>query len=331
MRPERALVRPIAWLLSLALALMGLSVVAPASADGTPTGHITGLVTGPGGTPIRNVTIQVASIFSGSWSLVGSTSTGPDGRYEYDGALEFVPHLLRFTHPNYVPEFYDNAATAATATIVQVTAGGTSVANAELAVAGDDPGPVPVPATPAVANAILPTISGSAQVGVTVTASPGSWTPASASPAYQWLIDGSPVTGATTASYTPVAGDAGRSLQVRVTASTSGYTAATATSTAIAVGTGTLTATKKPQVTGKAKKNATLKVSPGTWSTKVTVSYTWYAGAKAIPKATAAKLKLAGKTLKAVAGKAISVLVTVAAPGYRTVSTRFKMPGRLGR
>ena len=82
-------------------------------------------------------------------------------------------------------------------------------------------------------------------------------------------------------------------------------------------------------MTGKAKKNATLSASPGTWSpVKVSVTYKWFAGTKAIPKATAARLKLAGKTLKAAAGKAISVLVTATAPGYTPVATKLKVPGR---
>ena len=55
-----------------------------------------------------------------------------------------------------------------------------------------------------------------------------------------------------------------------------------------AVAKGTLKATKKPKVTGKAKKNATLKVSPGTWSPHAKVTYQWFAGTKAIAKATTA-------------------------------------------
>lgn len=423
MRPERALVLPIVWLLSVTLALVGVSVPAPADADGP--GRITGIVTGPGGAPIRGVRVEVAWLPSGSWALAGVAVTDSNGRYEYDSP-GIGPHILWFSHPDFVPEWYDDAPTLAAGTSVQVTPGGASVANAELADAGRIIGAVtgadgvglpdvevsawqlvgsdwvdtglaastvegggyyldklPVggyrmkfeapsgsgfssewwddaptveaattvqvtagattrgkdaslattpPPTPTVVNAGPPTINGIAQVGATVTATPGTWTPAGTSPAYQWLVDGSPVTGSTAASYTPVARDAGKSLQVRVAASTSGYTAATATSTAIAIGAGTLTATKKPKVTGKAKKNATLKVSPGTWSpATITVTYRWYAGAKAIPKATAAKLTLAGKTLKTVAGKAISVLVTVSAPGYDTVSTRLRVPGKVKR
>jgi len=184
---------------------------------------------------------------------------------------------------------------------------------------------------PAVANITPPAITGAPRVGTTVTATPGTWSPGSATLGYEWLVAGSPVPGATTSSYQPVASDAGKQLQLRVTATLAGHTSGTATSAPVAVGKGTLKATKKPKVTGKAKKNATLKVSPGTWSPNAKVTYQWYAGAKAIPKATAAKLKLAGKTLKTVAGKTISVLVTVTAPGYSTVTTKLKVPGKARR
>ena len=190
----------------------------------------------------------------------------------------------------------------------------------------------PPPVSTAITNATAPTINGTPKVGTTVTATPGAWSPANAAVAYQWLVAGSPVAGAVTSSYTPNASDAGKSLELRVTATLAGYTTATATSAKATVGKGTLMATKKPQVTGKAKKNATLKVTPGTWSpAKVTVTYKWYAGSKAIPKATGAKLKLAGKTLKAVAGKAISVLVTITAPGYNSVPTKLKVSGKVKR
>jgi hypothetical protein len=183
---------------------------------------------------------------------------------------------------------------------------------------------------PVVANTALPSISGPPRVGATVTASPGTWEPGDAALGYQWLLDGQPVAGATSSSYVVAVSDLGRSLGVRVTASKSTWTPAAATSAAATVGAGTLTATVKPKVTGKAKKKAVLKVSTGRWSpAAVKVKLQWYAGAKAIRKATIAKLKLAGKTLKVVRKKAISVRVTVSAPGYTTVVTRLKVPGKV--
>ena len=56
-------------------------------------------------------------------------------------------------------------------------------------------------------------------MGQTLTATSGTWTPSDGTYAYQWLAGGSPIVGATTSSYTVVAGDVGKTLSVRVTAS----------------------------------------------------------------------------------------------------------------
>jgi hypothetical protein len=182
----------------------------------------------------------------------------------------------------------------------------------------------------AVGSTAPPSISGVPRVGATVTASPGTWDPVDTTVGYQWLLDGQPVAGATSSSYAATPSDFGRSLSVRVSASSPPWAPSAATSAAATVGAGTLAATVKPKVTGKAKKKAVLKVSAGAWSpAAVKVKLQWYAGAKAIRKATTAKLKLAGKTLKAVRKKAISVRVTVSAPGYTTVVTRLKVPGKV--
>jgi 5-hydroxyisourate hydrolase-like protein (transthyretin family) len=422
-RARPLLRRPGALLLAFAVALTGVGATSSAALGSPGDGHITGVVTGPGGTPIANVGIYVAYLNDGVWTLAASALTHFDGRYDVD-VQEGGPHRLAFSHPSYAIEYYDNAPTMATASNVPVTAGVTTVANAELAVGGhvtgtvtgtgdvpvadvevsawqlvgsdwhrtgavtltdeegnydlgqlssgsfrlkfepphgsaylgewwDDAWTVETATTvsvtsgttisgkdaeltadgplPVVGNTVLPTITGTPRVGTTVTATPGTWSPAGATLRYQWLVAGTPVASATASSYTPVAGDVGKSLEVRVVASASGFKEATATSAATTVSRGILKATKKPKVTGKAKKNATLKASPGTWSAKVTATYQWFAGRKAIPKATTAKLKLAGKTFRTAAGKAISVRVTVTAPGFNTVSTRLNLPGRLRR
>jgi hypothetical protein len=75
------------------------------------------------------------------------------------------------------------------------------------------------------------TVSGIFRVGGTVTAAAAAWTPP-ADLTYQWLIDGSPIGGATGATYSPVAADAGRLLQVKVTGTAAGYRSASAVSVA---------------------------------------------------------------------------------------------------
>jgi subtilisin family serine protease len=69
----------------------------------------------------------------------------------------------------------------------------------------------------------VPVITGVPAVGTKLTAVAGSWTPATATLAYQWLRDGSPIAGATAKSYTPIAADAGTELSVRVTGTKTGY------------------------------------------------------------------------------------------------------------
>ena len=73
-------------------------------------------------------------------------------------------------------------------------------------------------------NIQLPVITGTAQVGKVLTSSTGTWTGAT-SYGYQWAGNGTPIAGATAASYTPVSGDAGHTLTATVTATGSGGTA----------------------------------------------------------------------------------------------------------
>src|SRR4051794_35400186 len=95
------------------------------------------------------------------------------------------------------------------------------------------------PASPP-ANTSPPTIAGTAQVGQTLTASPGTWT-GSPAPTYTYAWQrcdaggGACVgTGATATTYVPGAADQGRTMRVVVTASnTAGSQSATSAATAV--------------------------------------------------------------------------------------------------
>lgn len=77
----------------------------------------------------------------------------------------------------------------------------------------------------------LPTISGEASVGATLTAEEGGWAPSPDSFTYQWFRAGTAIAvNGTDRSYVPVASDAGKAITVRVTAKRAGYTSATTTS-----------------------------------------------------------------------------------------------------
>ncbi|MDR2252562.1 MAG: CAP domain-containing protein, partial [Bifidobacteriaceae bacterium] len=69
-----------------------------------------------------------------------------------------------------------------------------------------------------------PTITGTTQVGSTLTAVTGTWSPTGVTFTYQWLRDGSTITGATSSTYKLVAADSGTKVSIRVTGSLTGYT-----------------------------------------------------------------------------------------------------------
>ncbi|WP_354350638.1 sialate O-acetylesterase [Pseudarthrobacter sp. PvP090] len=166
-------------------------------------------------------------------------------------------------------------------------------------------------------TAPVPAIVGDATVGSILTAVPGGWGPAPVSLAYQWYRSGTAIVGATGASYTPDAGDLGRTITVKVTGSKTGYTTISRVSTGTAtLGRGSLTA-PVPAISGDVKVGSPLTVVAGVWGPDpVTLAYQWYRSGTAIIGATGAAWTPAAGDL----GRTITVRVTGAKPGYTTVS-----------
>ena len=135
-------------------------------------------------------------------------------------------------------------------------------------------------------NSAPPTVTGVPQVGRPLTAAPGTWSP-SASYAYRWVVDGTPITGATGTTYTPTADDLRKTVTVQVTASQAGYTSATLSSAATdPVAPGTFLNTSEPTISGVAKVGVTLTANPGTWSPQPAFAYQWFSDGAAISGAT---------------------------------------------
>ncbi|MEP6892191.1 MAG: hypothetical protein ABI927_00300, partial [Gaiellaceae bacterium] len=136
-------------------------------------------------------------------------------------------------------------------------------------------------------NTALPTLSGSAVQGQTLTAAPGSWsgdTPITF--AYQWQrcnsggSSCSSISGETGTSRLIDSGDAGSTLRVKVTATNaSGSTSATSNATAVVTsgGSGPPVNTAEPTITGSAAQGQILTATIGTWTggTPQTFTYQW--------------------------------------------------------
>ncbi len=159
-----------------------------------------------------------------------------------------------------------------------------------------------------------PKIKGTAKVGKTVTAVPGTWTKG-AKLTYQWQRGGQAIAGATKASYALVGADGGQQVSVTVTGSKSGYTPTSTTSSAVTVAAGTLKSAK-PTIKGTAKVGRTLTAKPGAWTKGTAFAYQWYAGGQALAGQTGATLPLGSSLV----GKRITVQVTGSLQGYTTVS-----------
>ena len=81
-------------------------------------------------------------------------------------------------------------------------------------------------------NTGLPTVSGKFVVGKKLTTTAGSWSPSPGTVTYQWLRNGKPIAGATTAGYKLVGKDKGKKVSVQVTVRAPGHLDGTATSAA---------------------------------------------------------------------------------------------------
>lgn len=85
---------------------------------------------------------------------------------------------------------------------------------------------------PGTLTTAAPAISGTARVGSTLTATPGTWGPGTVALSYQWKAGGTAIAGATGKTYRPTSRDVGKTITVTVTGSKAGYTTHSRQSTA---------------------------------------------------------------------------------------------------
>lgn len=171
------------------------------------------------GVPLADVAVGVV----GRSGYRTSVSTDSEGRFSY---VDLPPDSYVVSLSGAAPDGSDVAYTDPVTGAAQrfVVTGRATVAAGDL----DLPGPALAPVTP-------PTITGDVRVGRLVRADPGTWNVPDVGLAYQWLLDGFPVRGATSAYFTPSRADRGKELTVRVTAARRTWHTATATSAPVVV------------------------------------------------------------------------------------------------
>lgn len=167
---------------------------------------------------------------------------------------------------------------------------------------------------PTITNTGKPSVTGTAKVGEQLTADPGTWSMGGLAYAYQWLRGGTPVAGATGATYTATVDDLGKALSVAVTASRTGATPGTATSDPVTIAEGDAPANLgKPQVTGTPAVGETLTVSDGTWDLEgLTFTRQWLRDGEPVEGATGATYVVT----EADQGSELTARVTASRPGH---------------
>jgi hypothetical protein len=169
----------------------------------------------------------------------------------------------------------------------------------------------------AISPAPTPVVSGAAVVGSTLTADPGTWAPGT-SLAYQWLVDGNPVAGATSATFVPDVYASGLTVRVQVTGTLSGAVTTIRTSDPTSAVTKPVLATDVPTISGTPEIGKPLVATPGSgWPAGTYFTYQWAANNVNVSGATG---PIYIPTVATQIGQTFTVTVTGAKAGYTSAS-----------
>jgi hypothetical protein len=160
-----------------------------------------------------------------------------------------------------------------------------------------------------------PATTGTAKVGATLTAAPGTWSPAATNHHYTWKADGVAIDGATSSTLTVPAAAVGKKITVTVKGSREYYDSKQVTSAPTsAVAPGTFTA-PQPTITGPAKVGETLTVFGVSWSpSPSSVKYVWKADGVQIATRSSNTFVVPSSA----EGKRLTVTVVGSRTGYTT-------------
>jgi len=160
-----------------------------------------------------------------------------------------------------------------------------------------------------------PTLSGTAKVGKTLSVGGTEWNEEGVATTYQWLRDGAPINGATSASYRLVPDDLDSAISAKATGTKDGFTNGVVTSDSRTVTIGdAITWTRQPTIGGTAKVGRLLTADPGAWGTggAPLFSYQWKRDGSAISGAVAQTYQVDAADV----GRSLTVTITAARSGY---------------
>jgi hypothetical protein len=136
-----------------------------------------------------------------------------------------------------------------------------------------------------------PSIQGSATLGSTLTALPGSWDNG-VDLSYQWLRNNKAISGATSRTYLLQPSDANYRITVRVKGSLAGHTQVTTTSQPSSSVLRVFKIASSPKIIGTARVGSTLRATVAAWSPRAKLSFQWHRNGSPIPGARSASYRL---------------------------------------
>ncbi|WP_454860453.1 S8 family serine peptidase [Promicromonospora soli] len=195
---------------------------------------------------------------------------------------------------------------------ITVTVVGSADGYLPTAVTSEPTGPIAAGAM----KTSTPTISPTARVGEKLYARSGEWTSGTTF-TYQWLANGTPISGATAFTLVPTSAHRGKQLTVTITGKRAGYVSEARTSPAVTVGYGAFS-TRYPRIIGNTTPGQTVKASTPQWvPARSTTSYTWKIDGKVISGANGSSFTVPSRYA---AGRVLSVVVKGQRAGYTAKS-----------
>jgi hypothetical protein len=205
------------------ITVLGAQQVTGENAVLARAGSISGTVTNTSGGKLDGITVPVWMLVGGGYVQLTSEVTDGNGNYTLNGLgagtykIGFSDYSSGDGSSNSVfgDQYWNAAPTLGSATPITLTAG--------QAATGKNATMTKISALAALIATPTPTITGTAKSGSKLTATSGTWTPATVVLTYQWERGGSVISGATASTYTLTAPDVGQQITVVVTGQKVGY------------------------------------------------------------------------------------------------------------